>query len=228
MVECSNEGTVSAAVVFLPEGSKHHGFHDKIPERERNEGIQGECWCVPLYGEEKEWGCRWWTKWIANVELAVEKGAKLQVYFFKGMAGKGKVRDFSTAGQEHSRRDQILERKKGEEFKALKGCIQNLSEKKRADGSSQHSREVNRLFLEWLGQEDREFMQAAEGLGNSQKAEVAWLDRKGYKYEEVDISEWEQHSNWNEYVQLDMPQPVLDMPQPVREDLEITSNCTPD
>ena len=35
-------------------------------------------------------------------------------------------------------------------------------------------------------------MQAAEGLGNSQKAEVAWLKRKGYDYTEmeVDVSQW--------------------------------------
>ena len=22
------------------------------------------CWCTPLYGEQKPWGCRWWTHWI--------------------------------------------------------------------------------------------------------------------------------------------------------------------
>jgi uncharacterized protein YjhX (UPF0386 family) len=35
-------------------------------------------------------------------------------------------------------------------------------------------------------------MGAFEGLGNSQKAEVAWLERKGYAYTEVevDIFQW--------------------------------------
>ena len=42
------------------------------------------------------------------------------------------------------------------------------------------------LFLEWLPDEDREFLEASEGLGNSQKAEVTWLERKGYSYTEAD------------------------------------------
>jgi len=31
----------------------------------------------------------------------------MEVYFFKGMKGKGKVQDFSTAGKEHMRREAI-------------------------------------------------------------------------------------------------------------------------
>lgn len=46
--------------------------------------IQGKCWCIPLYGEAKPWGCRWWTNWIANIEVAVREGAELEVYFFHG------------------------------------------------------------------------------------------------------------------------------------------------
>ena len=40
-------------------------------------------------------------------------------------------------------------------------------------------------------------MASSEGLGNSQKAEVAWLQRKGYPYTEVevDISKWVE-SDW--------------------------------
>ena len=30
-------------------------------------------------------------------------------------------------------------------------------------------------------------MEASEGLGNSQKAEVTWLERKGYAYTEVEV-----------------------------------------
>ena len=63
---------------------------------------------------------------------------------------------------------------------------------KRGDASSQYSREEHRLFLSWLEEEDREFLVSSEGLGNSQKAEVAWLQRKGYAYTEVevDILKW--------------------------------------
>ena len=66
--------------------------------------------------------------------------------------------------------------------------LENLCDKKRYDSSSQYSREERRLFLQWLSFEDRKLLQ--EGLGNSQKAEVAWLERKGYRYTEVDIASW--------------------------------------
>ena len=64
--------------------------------------------------------------------------------------------------------------------------------KKCGDGSSQYSREEHRLFLSWLDEEDREFLVSSEGLGNSQKAEVAWLQREGCPYTEVevDMSKW--------------------------------------
>ncbi len=42
-------------------------------------------------------------------------------------------------------------------------------------------------ILSWLGEEDRAFLVSSEGLGNSQKAEVAWLQRKGYAYTEVEV-----------------------------------------
>ena len=53
-----------------------------------------------------------------------------------------------------------------------------------------HSREKQRLFLQWLPAEDRSCLEESEGLGNSQKAEVAWLERKGYPFTEVDICKW--------------------------------------
>ena len=194
LVTGSCSGNISAAVVFLPEGSTHFGRHDVIPEEER---LQGSCWCVPLYGEKKPWGCRWWTKWIANIESARREGAEMEVYFFKGMKSRGKVEDFSTAGEEHLRREAIQAKK--QEFlqsqafaNACDEGIEGLSKDPRGDSSSGYSREVQRLFLAWLPEEERHFMEASEGLGNSQKAEVAWLERKGYAYTEVevDISEW--------------------------------------
>ena len=35
--------------------------------------------------------------------------------------------------------------------------------------------------------QDAEFLRASEGLGNSQKAEAAWLERMGYPYTEVEV-----------------------------------------
>ena len=194
LVQKSRGGHLSAAVVFLPEGSRHFGIHDQIPPAE---DLPGACWCTPLYGEEKPWGCRWWTHWVQNIEEAVEKGAELEVYFFHNMKGKGKVEDFSTAGSEHLRREQIFRRKgefkESQEFEsAVTAGLEELSKQKCGDGSSQYSREEHRLFLSWLNQEDREFLVSSEGLGNSQKAEVAWLQRKGHAFTEVevDISKW--------------------------------------
>ena len=194
LVQKSRGGHLSAAVVFLPEGSRHFGIHDPIPTAE---DLPGDCWCTPLYGERKPWGCRWWTHWIQNIEEAVNKRAELQVYFFDKMKGKGKVENFSTAGAEHVRREQIFRRKgefkQSQDFEsAVSAGLEELSKKKCGDGSSQYSREEHRLFLSWLDEEDREFLVSSEGLGNSQKAEVAWLQRKGYAYTEVevDISKW--------------------------------------
>ena len=194
LVQKSRRGNLSAAVVFLPQGSRHFGIHDPIPTAEN---LPGDCWCTPLYGEQKPWGCRWWTRWIKNIEEAVKKGAELEVYFFEKMKGKGKVEIFATAGAEHLRREQLFRRKGQfkeslEFYCAVITGLKELSKKKRGDGSSQYSREEHRLFLAWLDEEDREFLVSSEGLGNSQKAEVAWLQRKGYPYTEVevDISKW--------------------------------------
>ena len=194
LVQHSRDGKLSAAVVFLPEGSEQFGVHDQIP---RLENLGESCWCVPLYGEKKPWGCRWWSKWMANVEQAVRLGVELEVYFFKGMKGKGKVGNFLTAGIEHLRREAIQSKRaeflNSQEFQiALDAGIEGLCKELRGDSSSQYSREVHRLFLASLPEEDRTFMMASEGLGNSQKAEVAWLEKKGYAYTEVevDLSAW--------------------------------------
>jgi len=196
LVDRSHDGQVSAAVVFLPKGSPNFGQHDPIPP---SEALWGDCWCSPLYGEQKPWGCRWWTLWAANIEKAVRCGVELQVFFFENMKGQGKVQSFATAGAEHCQRERIWQKK--EEFKesvayreAVAAGLDSLSKDAGEDSSSQHSRELQRLFWAWLPKEDRDFLAASEGLGNSQKAEVAWLERKGYQYTQVDISEFNQSS----------------------------------
>ncbi|CAE7407120.1 unnamed protein product [Symbiodinium pilosum] len=192
LVASSREGQVSAAVVFLPDGTADFGKHDPIPSQE---GLSGQCWCTPLYGEEKPWGCRWWSKWIANIEKAVAYRAELHVYFFEDAVGRGKVQSFGTAGVENLRReslnDQRKEFMKSKQFERhLRAGLEEVLKDPRHDGSSRYSREVNRLFLAWLPQGDREFLEVSEGLGNSQKAEVAWLERKGYPYTERDVPSW--------------------------------------
>eukprot|EP00435_Cladocopium_sp_Y103_P037544 s354_g9.t5 len=199
LVAGSRQDTISAAVVFLPEGSKHYGFHDPIPAKKDLCDLHGKCWCTPLYGEPKPWGCRWWSKWIANIEQAVSQECTLVVYYFNGMRGKGKVQDFTTAGKEHMRREAIFRCmdafRKSDSFQdALEAGLKHLSEEQGPDSSSPYSREVHRLFLATLSEEDRQFLEASEGLGNSQKAEVAWLKRNGFRYIEKEVWELESSS----------------------------------
>lgn len=197
MVRSSKKGNTSATVVFLPEGCELFGLHDPIPEAGDLKDVRGACWCVPLYGERKPWGCKWWTKWIDNVEEAVRQGAKLEVFFFANSKGQGKAQSFGTCGSEHLRRETLWRRRDTEEFlssalfqDALNSGLEELSKGKREDSSSQYSREKDRLFLHWLPPDDRQFLLDSRGLGESQKAEVAWLERKGYPYEEVDVKKW--------------------------------------
>ena len=197
LVAGSRHNDISAAVVFLPKASEDFGFHDPIPAKFAKQDLQdlhGECWCTPLYGEQKPWGCRWWSKWIANIKLAVSQECTLVVYYFNDMKGKGKVENFTTAGKEHMRREAIFRCQdaflKSDSFKnALEAGLKHLSKEKGPDCSSSYSREVHRLFLASLPEEDRHFLEASEGLGNLQKGEVAWLERNGFPYVEKEV--WE-------------------------------------
>ena len=128
--------------------------------------------------------------------FGVQQKTELKVYFFEGKKNQGKVQMFATAGKEHKDREAIYRKKEdfeeSMEFQdAVKAGLKNLSKFKRGDSSSEYSREVQRLFLAWLPQEDRKVLEESEGLGNSQKAEVAWLEMKGYPYTAVEIDEKE-------------------------------------
>ena len=129
------------------------------------------------YWRGSSWGC-----WLASLLLRENDGQ-----------GQGPI--LCNTGQEQLRREAIYRRenefRESPEFLAAKlAGVEALSTERGPDSSSQYTREVQRLFLAWLPQEDRDFLKASEGLGNSQKAEVAWLERKGYAYTEVDVSAW--------------------------------------
>jgi len=59
------------------------------------------------------------------------------------------------------------------------------------DPGSIRDDEAERLFLESLLEEDRIFLEGHRGLGNSQKAEVCWLEKKGYPYIEMSVRDWQ-------------------------------------
>jgi hypothetical protein len=55
---------------------------------------------------------------------------------------------------------------------------------------SERGDEEERLFMASLSGEDRAFLEGHKGLGNSQKAEVAWLEKCGYPCEECDVRDF--------------------------------------
>ena len=96
------------------------------------------------------------------------------MYCFNKMAGKGKVQSFTTAGEEHLRREEMFKQKsefkKSESFlKALHAGLEKLSTDKGPDSSSPYSREEHRLFLSWLPEQDRRFPEESEGSETHRK-----------------------------------------------------------
>ncbi|CAE7479017.1 unnamed protein product [Symbiodinium sp. CCMP2456] len=187
----ANRGTLSAAVVFL---------RDDIPEHVAiplEEEIPGDCWCYALFGQQKQCGCRWFSIWTQNVDEAVKQGAQLHVYYCRNSVGKGKAQSFQTLAAEHERREklnQLFEQfQHSGEFQALRMAgLDNLSREAGEDGTSRYSREVRRLFRDSgrLSEEDAQFLRSSAGLEDIQKAQVAWLERKGYRYSELDVGIW--------------------------------------
>ena len=82
LAQRSRDGEITAAVVFLPDGSTNFGNHQASSADEN-----AQCWCVDLYIERKPWRCYWRHLWISNIEKAVRNGALLNVYLFRRLAG---------------------------------------------------------------------------------------------------------------------------------------------
>ena len=122
-------------------------------------------------GEEKPWGCKWFERWRANVEAAVAAGNVLVVCYFDGEVGQGKVKWEEVAAQSQLR-DAVLAKKEAAE-KAASGALLLPRLQQQA------------AFVASLTAEERHCL---VGLGGSQKAEVAWLDKMGYPYEEWDVT----------------------------------------
>ena len=89
LVESAREGETSAAVVFLPEGTKEFGKHSNIPH---SEGLAGDCWCTPLYGEQKPWGCRWWAFGLRMLRKLYNAVRSSTCIFSSKHAGRAKWR----------------------------------------------------------------------------------------------------------------------------------------
>ena len=157
-----------------------------------------------MYGEKKDWGCKWFQLWREHITKAVSLNQRLQVFFFEGLVGKGKIEPTSTMTAweaccaDSTRRDKLYAMKSAFINTLLpqeKTRLDELSNETRDDAmgeapGSERGDEEERLFLAALSEEDRRFYEGHKGLGNSQKAEVAWLEEMGYAYEELDVRDF--------------------------------------
>jgi hypothetical protein len=121
------------------------------------------------------------------------------VYYFEGMTGKGKIESWDACCADSVKRDSFWPRRK-DFLQALpdaeKQRLGEMSSKARDDSKGEkpgsvRGDEEDKLFMASLSDEDRAFLEGHKGLGNSQKAEVAWLEKMGYSYEEVDVRDFQ-------------------------------------
>jgi hypothetical protein len=144
-------------------------------------------------------GCKWFQLWREHIDNAVSLQQRLQVYYFGGMRGKGRSESWEACCGDAMKREQFWSRKR-DYLEVLppqeKARLDLLSRKLRDDSKeeepgSKRGDEEERMFVETLLEEDRSFYVGHRGLGNSQKAEVAWLEKKGYSYDEIDVQDFQ-------------------------------------
>jgi hypothetical protein len=145
--------------------------------------------------------------WREHVTKAVSLNQRLQVFFFEGLSGKGRIEPTSTMSAWEACSTDAMRREKLYAMKSAylkeispmdKRRLEEMSSKHRDDSrgeapGSEREDEEERMFLAAMKREDRRFYEAHKGLGNSQKAEVAWLEEQGYAYEVVDVRDFRWH-----------------------------------
>ena len=131
------------------------------------------------------------------------RGQNLQVVFFDGHQGAGKVGSWDDIAAD-ARKRSSFEEKKQRFIESLPDVEQTRLRSRSTDaGTSRQLPRTSRserqddeelLFRKSLSPDERMFLEAHAGLGNSQKAEVAWLERRyketgdvGYLYEELEV-----------------------------------------
>jgi hypothetical protein len=164
IVELGREASssLSVACVFLPQNTPDFGRH----VRNREDG-GGRCYCHTIYGVEKTWGCAWFELWANQVLLAHSYGQPMHVFYFKGQVGKGKVLWKDLAWQA-----QLRDRVMGDWPQDDAGWPKIMGAQEEA------------IHIAGLTEKEQHCVQ---GLGGSQKAEVAWMDAHGIAYEEHNV-----------------------------------------
>jgi hypothetical protein len=157
-----------------------------------------------MYGEKPEWGCKWFQLWREHIKTAVARNQRLQVFYQAHHVGKGKIQSTSTmtawelCSKDAARRGKLA-RKRQYFLQTLppqeQARLEELSTKPRDDArgempGSVRGDEEERMFMLALSEDERSFCKGHKGLGNSQKAEVAWLEKVGCEYDEVDVRDF--------------------------------------
>ena len=101
------------------------------------------------------------------MKAAVAEGHVLEVVYFAGEVGQGKV-VWGNVTAESQLRDAVMAKR--DRWAMIRGAVMGDDEA---------------AFIASLSAAERHCLC---GLGGSQKAEVAWLDEMGYTYEELDVS----------------------------------------
>ena len=104
---------------------------------------------------------------MRNVKAAVAEGHVLEVVYFAGEVGQGKV-VWGNVTAESQLRDAVMAKR--DRWAMIRGAVMGDDEA---------------AFIASLSAAERHCLC---GLGGSQKAEVAWLDEMRYSYEELDVS----------------------------------------
>jgi hypothetical protein len=134
-----------------------------------NAETPGKCYCHTLYGTPKVWGCYWFELWKSHVVLAHFRKQVVQVFYFPGQVGQGKIK-WEDCAEQSIRRDSVMSNWPKDDV----GWAKKMSA---ADEAA---------YVASLREEERH---CCIGLGGSQKAEVAWLEKHGIPFDELDVGE---------------------------------------
>ena len=191
--------TISLACVFLTDEASGLGQHSEIPDR------PGRCWCHDIYGEMDA------SQYLVIVDEDVESGSTL-AWKRANAAAMHQILVVKSADQtEDAWHKELAEHRRQAERtcqqnnrRAPWGCLWFKKWKENVDRAVELHQTLHVFYFEgkvglgkidWdnLGSDEaRAKAREEDALGFSQTAEVAYLDKCGFRYEEHDIADFKQ------------------------------------
>ena len=154
--------------MFLIKGDECNEAHSVDPEHP-----EGKCFCHALHGEQKDWGCRWFTEWDANVQDAHKRGQLALVFYFRGHLAKHGADGswWSSAAVQYE--------------------ITPTQELSLASFGPPTTHVTGELRWGELAGAARagNLWDDNSGLGGSQRGEVAWLKKRGIPFIRLDVGD---------------------------------------